>query len=269
MQQARVNRRTLGFVGAVALAGRDRARGEPDRNAPREPAPLRVPACTTSGPGRLVEHDGQRRGRQHLLHARVHEPLRPLVHAQRLSRGLGDRPLGSSAGIPRGARQRLARAHRDTLRLGGAPDRDGDASHRRGGELPLVQLRDDDRRRDPGLPAQPEGLEGRAVPLQRLFAHGPGDPEGARGAIAHARCGVAGPRPPAPSGAAAGGAGRGCQRLQGAPDGRDGGRRVPASATRGPGRAAHAPARESRCATNPATETVAGPDVHSHARTTG
>ena len=27
-------------------------------------------------------------------------------------------------------------------------------------------------------------VEGRAVPLQRLLAHGPGDPEGARGAVA-------------------------------------------------------------------------------------
>ena len=176
MKKPRVHRATVGLSAQLRSPGRSRSRRARSR-APREPVPPGARVHDV-GTGHLAQHDGQRHGRQHLLHARVHEPLGPHVHAQRLSRRLGRQPLGPPAGLRRRTRQLLAGPHGDARQPRARADRHRDAADRRGGELPLLGVRH--RRPRPGSASTrpTSARQGRAVPLRCLLAHGPDDPAG-------------------------------------------------------------------------------------------
>jgi len=130
----------------------------------------------------VARHDGQRRCGKRLLRPRDHQPVPPRVHARGLPRGLCDQPGRPAARQLGVARQRPRAAH-DHARERQRPrqcERNGDgrAAHRGRGQLPALELRSDNRRGPARLPARPDRVEGRAVPVSRVLAPGPGDPAG-------------------------------------------------------------------------------------------
>ena len=123
-------------------------------------------------PRRLAEHSGRRRCGQHLLQARAHEPVRPHVHAARISRRLCRRSLRSPA-RERGRAQHLTGAHDQPCERGHGER--GAAGHR-GRQLPELRLPHGERGRPARLSAGPDRVEADPVPVRCLLARRARDP---------------------------------------------------------------------------------------------
>ena len=154
------------FVPALALA----APGQP-----AEPGGTRCgPPVPDAWPGHLAGHQRQRRSRQRLLPPGVHQPVRAALHAERLPLPGRRRPARTPAGAQGFLRSLDRPAPGDP---GPRQDRYSGAASGRRRQLSADRVSPGHRRRPARLPAEPDQVQDRPVPVAGLLEDEPAHPD--------------------------------------------------------------------------------------------